>query len=222
MTLLAVDTSGPFCSAALYDCVEQRVIGALSEEIGRGHAERLWPMLNEVLGSANLTWSDITRLAVVNGPGSFTGLRVGIASARGLALARGIPCNGVSVFEAMVQACGQTGPLAVAMDAKRGEVWFQCFEKTGQAESEPIACSVTDAANVVREAEIDSLVGSGAHLLLSEGDWSAKPTVLAEHASPPIEAVARHAGRQLPSLAPPVPLYLRAPDAKPQNASLVK
>jgi len=124
--LLAIDTSGPYCSAALWSLKQDICLVQQSENLGRGHAERLMPMLEELLAKQNAKWTDIKKLAVVIGPGSFTGLRVGIATARGLALALGVPCAGVTVFEAFAHfhytSEINNEPLLVAMDAKRNQI----------------------------------------------------------------------------------------------------
>lgn len=199
--LLALDTSGPFCSAALLDD-DGNVVAFKSENIVRGHAERLMPMVSEIRENAGIVWEDVTRIAVATGPGSFTGLRVGLAAARGLALARKIPCHGVSVFEAFKRHFDE--PLTVAMDARRGEIWL-CDD------AGPRAVTVTDALTLI--APDTKLAGSAAPLL-QQGGLSLD--VLSDAPSPPIEAVGLCALEQ-DQAQPATPLYLRAPDAKPQK-----
>lgn len=94
MTTLAIDTSEQACSVAL--ACEGTVIDRASEIIGRGHAERLLPLIEERLAAAGRSYKDLERIAVTTGPGTFTGLRIGLSVARGLALQADIPCVGVT------------------------------------------------------------------------------------------------------------------------------
>ncbi|MEQ9694278.1 tRNA (adenosine(37)-N6)-threonylcarbamoyltransferase complex dimerization subunit type 1 TsaB [Shimia sp. SDUM112013] len=95
---LAFDTSGRHCAAALLK--DGVMIGGLSEDMARGQAERLMPLLQDVLSSAGYDWADLTAIGVGVGPGNFTGIRISVSAARGLALALGVPAVGVSTFEA--------------------------------------------------------------------------------------------------------------------------
>ncbi len=94
MIVLALDTAGVDCAAALYDSETGRVLAEVCETIGKGHAERLMAMIDEALAASGLALADLDRVAVTVGPGSFTGIRVGVAAARGLALALGIEAVG--------------------------------------------------------------------------------------------------------------------------------
>ena len=206
MTLLAIDTSGPFCSAALIS-MSGEIRAERSQDIGRGHAERLMPMIEEILGEANLDWPAVKRIAVVRGPGSFTGLRVGLAVARGLDLARGVFAEGVTAFQAFASESGGDG--AVALDARRGEIWFQRFVG-GKVIGDPAVLSVDDCLQQL--ADGTRVVGSAVPMFLSMG---AEIEGLNSAPSPSIIAVAR-ASLSQPKPASADPLYLRAPDAKPQ------
>lgn len=197
--LLAIDTAGPACSAGFFDA--ERALAVASEDIGRGHAERLIPMIEELRSGLGVPLCDITQVAVTVGPGSFTGLRVGLAAARGFALALNCACTGVTVFEALHHAYCDGKPLGIALDAKRGQVWWQAFDGNGTA-----ACA--------RQAEPKSgdpirLLGNGADLVAGP-----QSLVVSRVASAPIEAVAAVALAHPDRAA--TPLYLRAPDAKPQ------
>ena len=209
--LLAIDTSGPFCSAALLDgdtLIER------SENIGRGHAERLMGMLEELLGEAKADWKHIARVACSTGPGSFTGLRVGLATARGLALALDCPCTGVTVFEAFAEEFGQGEPLCVAMDAKRDQIWMQNFARDGVAISEPMAVVADEGLENVPQNTM-RFAGSAAGMLADRVD---EANMLSEAPSPPIAAIARIAVARPANQSRPKPLYMRAPDAKPQTS----
>ena len=98
MIVLAIDTAGVDCSAALYDSAAGKVLSEVTETIGKGHAERLMAVIDEALAVANLPLKSVERVAVVIGPGSFTGIRVGVAAARGLALALGVESVGVTTL----------------------------------------------------------------------------------------------------------------------------
>jgi tRNA threonylcarbamoyladenosine biosynthesis protein TsaB len=120
--ILAFDTSAARCAAALVS--GDRVLAARDEPTDRGHAERLLPMLEEMLAEAGSRWADLAGLAVCTGPGNFTGLRIAVAAARGLALALAVPAVGVTAFEALA---GPAGTATVAIADRRGTVFVQAF-----------------------------------------------------------------------------------------------
>ena len=124
LLVLSFDTAAAHCAAALVS--GDQILGAMSEPLLKGQAERLIPMLEEVLTGAGKSWSDLDLIAVGIGPGNFTGVRIAVSAARGLALSLGVPAVGVSVFEAL--AFGTTGRVTIARDARRGMVFSQIFE----------------------------------------------------------------------------------------------
>lgn len=213
MLVLAIDTSGTACSAALHDAARGILLAEVSEEIGRGHAERLMAVVDAVVAAAGVPLSALQRIAVTVGPGSFTGIRTGVAAARGLALALDIPCVGVSTLavvaetERRAQPAGETRPLAIALDAKRGEVYLQIFDAEARPLTEPAALTIAEAADAVRAAEA-RVAGSGA-ALLTGGEAGAADRLLV--------GVAAELGSLVSQDEPPKPLYLRGPDAKPQT-----
>lgn len=209
MIVLAIDTAGVDCSVAVYDAAGSAVLARAQETLGKGHAERLSAMIDEVMRAAGLAPADLRLIGVTVGPGSFTGIRVGVAAARGLALALGIPAVGVTTLEVLAETArhsGETGAIVAAIDAKRGEVYIQPFDQSGQPAAEPQAMLVADARAFVGSAGV-RIVGSGA---------GASADTLAEPDHFDIEAVARIAARQPKGTGKPAPLYLRGPDAKPQ------
>src|ERR1700722_20702050 len=125
MNILALDTCLGACSVAV--CDEDSALAAASEAMTRGHQERLAPMVREVMAKAGLDFAQLDRIGVTVGPGSFTGLRVGLAFAKGLALALDRPCIGVSVLEALGRAHARAGFVAACLDAHRGQVYLQIF-----------------------------------------------------------------------------------------------
>jgi tRNA threonylcarbamoyladenosine biosynthesis protein TsaB len=143
--ILGFDTSAAHCAAALLS--GDRVIVSRVEPMEKGQAERLMPMLEEVLAEGGVGWRDLDALAVCTGPGNFTGVRIAVAAARGLALGLGVPAVGVTVFEA--RAAGLPLPLTVIEDARRGEVYVQRFPG-GTAQVVP-AAAVGDGPAVGRD-----------------------------------------------------------------------
>ncbi|WP_421592215.1 tRNA (adenosine(37)-N6)-threonylcarbamoyltransferase complex dimerization subunit type 1 TsaB [Shinella sp. M27] len=211
MIVLAIDTASTGCSAALYDSDRDVVLGAAGADIGRGHAERLMEFVDGALAAACLDLPTIDRIAVTIGPGSFTGIRVGVAAARGLALALGIPAVGVSTLAAL--AADRQGPLLVAIDAKRDEVYWQAFAADG-SEATPPAIASVEEARAIALAHDGNIIGS-ASALLREG-------AIAETDGVSIATVARLGARLDPQNHLPKPLYLRGPDAKPQAGFAIR
>ncbi len=207
--LLAIDTTGPFCSVALAEGGEIQV--QRIENPGRGHAERLMPMLEDLLEDASIGWRDVTQVACTTGPGSFTGLRVGLAAARGIALALDCPCCGVSVFDAF--AFNQTGPLTVAMDARRDQIWLQNFNENGRAAGDPLSVMCDDVMQHIPEG-CTRLAGSAAETLAARREGM---TIVDSAPSPPVSGVVGAAIQRGFDDSKPEPLYLRAPDAKIQQ-----
>jgi tRNA threonylcarbamoyladenosine biosynthesis protein TsaB len=210
MIILAIDTCLGACSVAV--CEDDRVLATASEPMTRGHQERLAPMVREVMATAERGFPALDRIAVTVGPGSFTGLRVGLAFAKGLALALDRPCIGISVLEALGRARPRAGFVAACIDAHRGQVYLQVF-MDGRAVMAPDVLPVETASARLIELYAGGpalLTGSGAPLL-----HESLPQALTEaEALPDPVAIAALAGAIRPPFAPPRPLYLRAPDAK--------
>jgi tRNA threonylcarbamoyladenosine biosynthesis protein TsaB len=223
MILLGLDTALGACSAAVTR--DGQVLAARSEPMMRGHQERLAPMVEHLMAEAGLAFADLQRVGVTVGPGSFTGLRVGLAFAKGLGLALGIPCVGVGSLEALAASAPGLGLTAAVIDAKRGQVYLQMFDFQagggGASLMAPDALLIEDAA--ARLAELwrggpVRLVGPGAHLLAD----IAPEIQVAELAAPDPLAICALAAAK-PGGIPARPLYLRAPDAKlPGGRDLVE
>jgi len=214
--ILAIDTCLDACSVAV--CEGERPLAVKSEPMARGHQERLAPMVYEVMRDAGLDFEALDRIAVTVGPGSFTGLRVGLAFAKGMALALDVPCVGVGVLEALAVGEGPQGFVCAAVDAKRGQIYLQIFID-GRAAMAPDALEAETAA--ARLAELwtggsASLVGSGAGLLAGVLPGAA---ILPRTAPDPL-AIARIGQAARAPIPPPRPLYLRAPDARLSAAAL--
>jgi tRNA threonylcarbamoyl adenosine modification protein YeaZ len=190
--VLAFDCAGPWCAAALLR--GDRVI-LRDEPMQKGQAERLVPMLEEVLAEGGLGWRDLWALAVGTGPGNFTGVRIAVAAARGLALGLRIPAVGVTRLEAL--AYGLPRPVTVIEDARRGEVYVQRFEAghTGQARLEAAG-----------KGADGGVTGSAAGALAMAPALST------------VEAIARIGAERAGFHPPrPAPFYLRGADAAPPS-----
>jgi len=187
--LLAIDTAAPRLALAV---LRGERVETLVEEMATGQAERLFPALAELLERAGTSYGEITRIAVTTGPGSFTGLRIGLSAARGLGLALSLPVLGVPSLLAL--SLGVPGPSAVLLDAKRGEAYFQSFDGPAQ----PMR-----AAALLPMAEAEALLPAGMTPITS-------PLV-------DIAALARFAASADPAAYPPEATYIRGADAKPQD-----
>ncbi len=205
MIVLAIDTALETCSAAVVS--GGRTLAARSEPMARGHQERLAPLVAEVMAEAGIGFDVLDRIGVTVGPGSFTGLRVGLAFAKGLGLALDRPVIGVGTLQAM--AAGVPGCAAAVIDARREQVYVQAF-RDGAPLTEPMALGLEDAASAlgVLDGGPSVLLGSGAPLLAQ-----AFPAARVESGSAP-DPVRLAALAAAAEPATPQPVYLRAPDAK--------
>ncbi|SMR82671.1 tRNA threonylcarbamoyl adenosine modification protein YeaZ [Aliiroseovarius halocynthiae] len=186
--ILAFDTSAAHCAAALL-CGDQ-IVAERHEHMAKGQAERLFPLLEEVQAEANMAWADLAALGVGIGPGNFTGIRIAVSAARGLALSLGIPAIGVSSLEAQVVDAPR--PVWSLIDARRDHLYAQSFSAEGNG-----------APDLISADEIDAL--SGARI---------GPNL--DHS--PAPAIARIAAERMQSgdtLDRPAPLYIRTADAAP-------
>ncbi|HEY1880752.1 MAG TPA: tRNA (adenosine(37)-N6)-threonylcarbamoyltransferase complex dimerization subunit type 1 TsaB [Caulobacteraceae bacterium] len=201
MRLLVLDTCLEACQAAVF--ADDAPLVVQSEAMARGHQERLGPMVREVMAQAGVAFSDLDRIAVTVGPGSFTGLRVGIAFAKGLALAADVPAVGIGTLEALAAGDAAPGRKTAVIEAGRGGVWLQSFD--GQHPLGPPQNLPLELADL---AAAGRLVGPSASRLAASGQAAF------DLAAPPAAAIARLAA--VAPAASPKPLYLRPPDAKPK------
>ncbi|WP_374569624.1 tRNA (adenosine(37)-N6)-threonylcarbamoyltransferase complex dimerization subunit type 1 TsaB [Phenylobacterium sp. J426] len=206
MIVLGLDTCLNACSVAVLD--GERVLAHRAEAMARGHQERLAPMVQAAMADAGLAFDRLARIGATVGPGSFTGLRVGVAFAKGLGSALGVPAAPVGVLEAL--AAEAEGLVAAAVDARRDQVYLQVFDG-GHALMAPDVLPIsTAAARLVELAQGRplTLVGSGAALL---SDVAPHARRLAPEGCDARKVAALAAAR---APGPLKPLYLRAPDAK--------
>ena len=189
--VLGFDTSAAHCAAALL-CGDRIILR--DEAMAKGQAERLVPLLEEMLAEAGIAWGDLCAIGVGTGPGNFTGVRISVALARGLALSLGVPAIGVTALEAM--AFGATLPVTVVIDARRDEVYVQGFSGGGPGPAQLIAAAAGTGA------AMGGIIGLGG---------GAPKFALAE-------AVARIAALRMHSPYPrPAPFYVRGADAAPPS-----
>jgi tRNA threonylcarbamoyl adenosine modification protein YeaZ len=193
-TLLAIDTAGPRLQLAL---LRGGATDVLVEDMPTGQAERIFPAIAELLGRSGTAYADLTGVAATTGPGSFTGVRIGLSAARGLGLALGIPVIGVPSLLA-ISLGTQCDATAVLLDARRDEAYFQLFSGPAIAVGEP---------SLLPMAEARSRVPTGAGLITTP--------------FPDIALVAAFAATANPDDFPPDASYIRDADAKPQEKFIV-
>jgi len=217
MTLLAIDTGQAACSVALWH--EGAVVAHRLSPMPKGHAEALVPMIEEVQAEAGFVFTDLDALAVTVGPGTFTGLRVGMATARGLAVAADKPLIGVTTLEAIAwparSEASEGTAIAAVFDARRNEIYLQCFAKDGSALTEPALVLLDDIEAYLPDGPL-LCVGTGADLLRSRAEEAGRAATLSTASPlPDARVVAEIAAAREPERGKvPGPLYLRAPDAK--------
>lgn len=210
--VLAIDSALAACSVAVL--VDGRLAAHRFEPMARGHAERLLPMVREVAAEARLGFADFDLFAVTVGPGHFTGLRVGLAAAQGLALAWGRPLAGVTTLEAVAAAVPAGGrPLVVALESKREDLYVQVFVG-GRAIDRPMALAPERVADWAWPPGELALAGDGAARLQPLLAAAGLRSLRLGPDTPDAAAVARlAAGRHGTAAALPAePLYLRPPD----------
>lgn len=220
--VLALDTALGVCAAAVFDAGFGQTLAVQSYVMSRGHAEVLMPIVERVMRDAGIAYDELERVVTTTGPGSFTGLRVGIAAARGIALACGKPAVGVSTLDALCAphiTDTETVPTVAAIDAKHGNFYLQMVGAGGRVLVAPRVASLEEAVRTVAIGLV-RIVGSGAEPIANH--WPLpdvpRPLLLDPRPAPDIVWVARLGGKADPDRSLPRPLYLRAPDARPQGA----
>jgi tRNA threonylcarbamoyladenosine biosynthesis protein TsaB len=211
MTLLAVESSGPGCSAALWR--DGHVIAARRVPLTRGHAAALPPLIEATMRGAALDFAMVDAIAVTVGPGSFTGIRVGLAAARGFGLALGVPVLGVTSFEAIAwsvpaRARGD-GPLVVLIDSGRASRFMQTFDAALQPRGDPMAIELAALAAALPPPPC-VLAATGA---LGPEIAGARSVIAAAPDAAPLAELAGARHRVGGGFLAPSALYLRPPDA---------
>ncbi|RJF75991.1 tRNA (adenosine(37)-N6)-threonylcarbamoyltransferase complex dimerization subunit type 1 TsaB [Rhodopseudomonas palustris] len=225
MLILAIDTALEACSAAVLDTDANRLLASESEPMQRGHAEALVPMLARVMQASGLGFAELDRIAVTTGPGSFTGLRVGLSAARGIALAADKPVVGLttlSAYAAPLVSERDDTPILSAIDARHDHVYYQLVSGNGTRLVRPRVGPIAEALEAARQGP-PRLVGNAAALLAARWPALTPPAPLIDQQpAPDIFWIAWLGAAANPEVAPARPFYLRAPDAKPQADALAR
>ncbi|MGJ4931054.1 tRNA (adenosine(37)-N6)-threonylcarbamoyltransferase complex dimerization subunit type 1 TsaB [Bradyrhizobium sp. HKCCYLS2038] len=218
MLILAIDTALDHCAAAVLDAATAEMRAQETLPMKRGHAEALMPLLAGVMRQSGIGFPDLDRIAVTTGPGSFTGLRVGLSAARGIALAAHKPVVGVttlSAYAAPVVSEDRDNPVISVIDARHDHLYYQVVSGSGDELIAPQVAAIDDVLAAARFGA-PHLVGNAAAILAER--WpgeAAAPVAVHTQAGPDIAWVAWLGAAADPAQAPARPFYLRAPDVKP-------
>lgn len=222
MKILAIDTALPAVSVCIWDSNTAQTAACESIPMTRGHAEHLLPVIQRVIANNPGGLEGIVRIAVTVGPGSFTGIRVGIAAAKGIALAKGITLVGVSTLAAIAAPfveSNATELVVSSVDARHSQVYIQAFGKGGQHIIAPCLMPIREAVRALGSGSV-RLVGPGSALLAIEAaTMGLRANIGADSDTPDIAYVAKLGALADPALAPADPLYLSPVSAKPNISS---
>jgi tRNA threonylcarbamoyladenosine biosynthesis protein TsaB len=225
MLILAIDTALDACSACVLDTDSERMIARESEAMKRGHAEALMPLIARVMKESGIAFAALDRIAVTTGPGSFTGLRVGLSAARGIGLAADRPVVGLTTlaaYAAPVVSKNGEQPVISAIDARHGHVYFQVVGGNGGSLVWPRVAPIEEALAASKYGA-PVLVGNAAKILADRWPADAPPPFKVDaQPAPDIAWVGWLGAAVNPDIALARPYYLRAPDAKPSNDMLQK
>jgi tRNA threonylcarbamoyladenosine biosynthesis protein TsaB len=217
MLILAIDTALDACAAAVLDTHANKILAHESQPMKRGHAEALMPLIARVMQNSGIAFASLDRVAATAGPGSFTGLRVGLSAARGIALAANKPVVGLTTltaYAAPVVSENGEHPIISAIDARHDHVYFQVVSGDGSSLIKPKLAPITEALEASRFGA-PHLVGNAAKILADRWPADAPPPFKVDpQPAPDITWVAWLGAAVNPDTAPARPLYLRAPDAK--------
>jgi tRNA threonylcarbamoyl adenosine modification protein YeaZ len=222
--ILAIDTALGACSVCISAAGGGPPLAVEREEMTKGHAEALMPMVQRVVAATDGGFAAISRVAVSIGPGSFTGLRIGIAAARAIGLAAGVPVVGLSTLAAYAAPLIQpddSSIIAVAIDARNGQIYFQSFAPGGRTLVSARVIGLREAARGIGAGPV-RLAGSGATALAVEAlSLGLKARIVDLRPAPDIAWIARLGFAADPSAAPSRPLYLKAAGVTPQEGGRI-
>jgi tRNA threonylcarbamoyladenosine biosynthesis protein TsaB len=225
MLILAIDTALDACSAGVLDTDAGQLIALETLAMKRGHAEALMPLIQRVMDQSGIAFATLDRIAVTTGPGSFTGLRVGLSAARGIGLAARKPVVGLTTLTAYAAPIvGQNAeqPIISAIDARHNNVYFQVVAGNGASLVRPQVALIDEALDASRFGA-PYLVGNAANMLADRWPADAPPPFKVDpQPAPDIVWVAWLGAAVSPDTAPARPFYLRAPDAKPPTDPLLR
>ena len=234
MNILAMDTCFGACSVAVGPAAQgsAQAFQSAFEVRQTGHAEVLMPMIDVVMSRAGLAFADLQRIAVTTGPGSFTGMRIGIAAARAIGLTLSIPVIGIPTLDVMAHdvwtsSTDQTasgsptiGPLLIAVDARKNQVYTQLYDANRASVSQPAVLTYFEAAKLAGEQSV-TICGNGASLVAAERNRLGLPTAVKfddlQPSAVPLAMIAAAIDATALAQYPARPFYLRPPDAKPQD-----
>jgi tRNA threonylcarbamoyladenosine biosynthesis protein TsaB len=218
MLILAFDTSGPACSVAVWR--DGAVLAQRREVMERGQAEALMPLIAGIMATAGVTYAALDRVAVTVGPGSFTGVRVGLAAARGLTLATDILAVGLLTSEVLAAAVpprerANASRILAAIDTKRGDLYVQQFTTDGAALAPPIALAPSALAHWIGDHTVVVVGDGGPSVLQALG----KKAVMSS-ADPLADVVllAALGAKATPVPGGPLPVYVNPPAITPARA----
>jgi len=207
MIWLGIDTSTTFCCACLWHAGDNAILREESQDIGMGHAELLIRQIDALFADNTYQCDDLTQIVCSIGPGSFTGVRVGLASAKALAQAFNIPVIGVSTLQSlaldMAETLNEKQDFTIVIDARRSQIYCQDFDANGTAQTTPIITSI----EAISELDDRPIAGTGANSLTMS-------PYLEDKATGSMRAMMLAASDKTAQTEPLVPLYLRSADAK--------
>ena len=225
--ILGIDSATSVCSAALVQ--GDKTLGAITKKMSRGQAEELLVMVDDILKKTNTAATDIDCVAVSVGPGSFTGLRIGLSAARGLALSISRPCIGVSTFEVALGAITGSADsfknilrqkkLLIAIETRREDIYAQLFDENFSPLSNGAALHEDELVKIAGPyTEELAVAGDGAgraiEMLKNNGINATSINPDFEHSATAVCEIAKNKYSKGVELSPPKPLYLRSPEAK--------
>jgi tRNA threonylcarbamoyladenosine biosynthesis protein TsaB len=217
MLILAIDTALDACAAGVLDTEAGKLIAQESQAMKRGHAEALMPLIARVIKESGIAFASLDRIAVTTGPGSFTGLRVGLSAARGIGLAANKPVVGLTTltaYAAPVVSQNAEQPVISAIDARHDHVYLQVVSGNGSSLMLPRVAPIEEALGASQFGP-PYLVGNAAKILSQRWPSHAPPPFKVDaQGAPDIAWVAWLGAAVSPNTAPARPFYLRAPDAK--------
>ena len=215
MILLAIDTALASCSAALHSPAEDRILAAEQQAMDKGHAEAIAPMVQRVLAAAGLLPHDVTCIAVTTGPGTFTGLRIGLSLAHGMATALHCPAVGIDTLTATAAPLLAAEPDLLVVH-KAGATGQFYAARLVNGVTGPLLFDGPDAVLALAENGTPSVIGTGADDIVALARTALRR--LTGYDLPAASGFARLAATRPATDALPQPLYLREPDARPQPA----
>ena len=224
MRILAIDTSCGAASVAVVEGGLTEPLAFMSRSMARGHADALAPMVEEVMRGVDGGFGSLSRIVVTTGPGSFTGIRIGLAMARAMAVALAIPVVGVSTlaaFAAPLLSTPRPGIIAAAIDARHGAVYFQLFEPSGRPLAPPRCDTPRECVRAIGAGPA-WLAGDAAALVAAEAHRAGLPYDLdGGRDAPDIVALAWMGLAVDPATSPARPVYVKPPDARPSSAESI-